>query len=248
MRMHSVRYSPQGNFLATLHLDSIVRIWDAEELTLVSVIDNGAWFSQGGSGFSPDGQWYATGDGAGQVRLYDPLTGQMVWDRGRHPDGTKARGFGGNGETLISSGDGVCYLWDLEPADLPLDKTLDQLWDDLAGQDSPAAYRAIWAMSKQPQATVELLGKKLLAVEEVVDMSRVGLDLSDEEANRRKRLKRLMVTKKPGMETLPTVQRAISLLVQIGTPEAVALIEKLTIANNKAVNQSAKHALSRINK
>ncbi|QDU43272.1 translocation protein TolB [Symmachiella dynata] len=246
--MHAVRYSPQNKLLATVHFSGHVHFWDVDSMKLVSQIYNRGGFSQGGSGFSPDGLWYATGDKSGRLRLWDPLTGQIVWDRGRHQDGTKARGFGGHGETLISSGDGVCYLWDLEPADLPLDKTLDQLWDDLAGQDSPAAYRAIWAMSKQPQATVELLGKKLLAVEEVVDMSRVGLDLPDEEANRRKRLKRLMVTKKPGMETLPTVQRAISLLVQIGTPEAVALVEKLTIANNEAVNQSAKHALSRIEK
>lgn len=246
--MHAVRYSPQNKLLATVHFSGHVHFWDVDSMKLVSQIYNRGGFSKGGSGFSPDGQWYATGDRQGRVRLWDPLTGQMVWDRGRHQDRTKARGFGGHGETLISSGDGVCYLWDLEPADLPLEKTVDQLWDDLAGQDSPAAYRATWAMSKQPQATVELLGKKLLAVEEVVDMSRVGLDLSDEEANRRKRLKRLMVAKKPGMETLPTVQRAISLLVQIGTPEAVTLIEKLTIANNKAVNQSAKHALSRIEK
>ncbi|QDT47689.1 translocation protein TolB [Symmachiella dynata] len=247
--MHAVRYSPQNDLVATMHTGGQVRFWDVDSLKLVSKFKNpDSFFTQGGTGFSPDGLWYATGDKSGRLRLWDPLTGQIVWDRGRHPDSTKARGFGGHGETLISSGDGVCYLWDLEPADLPLDKTLDQLWDDLAGQDSPAAYRAIWAMSKQPQATVELLGKKLRAVEEVVDMSRVGLDLSDEEANRRKRLKRLMVAKKPGMETLPTVQRAISLLVQIGTPEAVALIEKLTIANNEAVNQSAKHALSRIEK
>ena len=248
IRMHSVRYSPQSNLLATLHLDSLVRIWDADDLSLISEIDNVASFSQGGTGFSPDGQWYATGDRKGQVRLCDPLTGQIVWERGRHQDSTKARGFGGNGETLISSGDGVCYLWDLEPAELPLDKSVDELWKDLSGEDSPAAYRAIWALSKQPQSTVKLLGKKLRAVEDVVDMSRVGLDLPEEEAQRRKRLKRLMVAKKPGTVTLPTVQRAISLLVQIGTPEAVTLIQKLTIANNKAVNQSAKHALSRINK
>ena len=184
----------------------------------------------------------------GHVRLWDPLTGQIVWERGRQQDSTKARGFGGSGQTLISSGDGVCYLWDLQPADLPLDKSVDQLWTDLAGEDSPAAYRAIWALAKRPQAAVKIVGDKLRAVKEVTDLSRIALDESIEERERRKRLTQVMVAKKPGWETLSTVQRSTSLLAQIGTPEAVALLKDLTAADNDDVRRAAAHALSIIPK
>jgi len=241
--MHAVRYSPQNNLIATLHCDSFVRLWDAENLQLIAKIYNGRGFSQGGSGFSPDGLWYATGDAGGQVRLWDSLTGQLVWDRGKQQDRTKARGFGGLGRTLASGDEGICYLWDLRPTDVPLQKPTDELWSDLAGEDGPAAYRGIWALSERPEAAVKLLQQKLTAVTKVVDTSRIGLDETKEERERRKRLTQLMLTKNQQAASLATIQRSASLLAQIGTPEAIALLEQLSTSNNESVSQSAKHAL-----
>src|SRR5260370_2749685 len=128
-------------------------------------------FRHGAISFSPDGLWLATGDGGGRIELWDPLTGKKVWDGGRHQGHLYMVSFGRDARTLASGSDedGQCYVWDLRPPGNDLPNDLDRLWNDLAGDDSAAAYQAMWASSDIPDRAVAQLTEKLKPVTSVVD-------------------------------------------------------------------------------
>jgi RNA polymerase sigma factor (sigma-70 family) len=140
LRMFAVRYAPDGGAIATAHLDGKVRIWQADDMVLRRVFAVPNWFREGTMSYSPDGLWLATGVAGGRVDLWDASTGQNVWDRGRHQADVYTVGFGRDARALVSGGqDGACYLWDMRPSgDLPTSDPA-RLWDDLAGDDGPAA-------------------------------------------------------------------------------------------------------------
>ena len=67
---------------------------------------------------------------------------------GRHQSEVYTVRFGRDVRTLVSGGrDGACYLWDLQPPGDRPDNDPAQIWDDLAGEDSSAAFQAIRARS-----------------------------------------------------------------------------------------------------
>ena len=82
--MYTVCYAPAGGVIATAHLDEKVRIWDAQEMTLLKEFEVSGSFSYGTMCFSPDGSLLATGSSSGSVEVWDPLTGEVVWDVGKH--------------------------------------------------------------------------------------------------------------------------------------------------------------------
>ena len=64
-------------------------------------------------------------------------------------------------------------------------------------------------------------------VKTVVDLDRIAEGSSGEEAQRRRRLTRLLVEKDPKVKLAIGVKRAVSLLAQIGTPDAIELLKEL---------------------
>jgi WD40 repeat protein len=201
-RMYAVCYSREGNWLATAHMDGQVRIWNALDMKRLRIFDVPGHFIHGALAASPDGLWLATGGISGEVSLWDPATGKTVWDAGRHRGYVYTVGFGRDNRTLVSGGaDHVCYLWDLRPVgSLP---TIDPaaLWDSLIGADGVVAYQAMWTLLRTPSHAVSLVaerGPKL-----------VQPRIDHEEA-----------------EPSVAVRRMLSLLAQIGTPEATRLLKE----------------------
>jgi WD domain, G-beta repeat len=243
-----VCYALQGGLIATAHLDGIVRIWQADEMLLRTQFQVNSHFIYGSMSFSPDGLWLATGARDGSVEVWDPLTGKSVWNGGRHHSGVYTVGFGRDVRDLVSGGeDGASYLWDLRPTDIRPDNDIARLWDDLAGEDSSAAFQAMWALSAIPDRTVTMLAEKLRPVTTVIDLDRVAAGTSEEEIQRRRRMKKLLIAKDPKVESAIAVRRAISLLAWIGTPDAIGLLNNLAEQDPKRdVGRFATAALARL--
>jgi WD40 repeat protein len=213
LRMYTVCYAPSGGLLATAHMDSQVRIWQAEDMTLLCQFAVNASFTYGAMSFSPDGLWLATGTSGGQVSLWDPLSGQQVWSTGRHRDYVYTVGFGRDGRTLLSGGrDGACYLWDLQPEFAKPGEDLTPLLDDLVGFDGVAAYQALWALASVPDRAVALLDAKRLK-------------------------ERLAALQDP--EQSAAARRAVSLLALLGTPAATQLLKDWAKDDPGILGQSA---------
>jgi len=228
LRMYAVCYASEGGLVATAHLDGTVRIWQADEMLLRTQFRVNGRFTFGAMSFSPDGLWLATGAMDGSVEVWDPLTAENVWNGGRHQSYVYTVGFGRDVRTLVSGGDdGVCYLWELRPPGKPPDNDLARLWHDLAGEDGRAAYQAMWALSEMPDRSVAMLAEKLRPMRTVIDVDRVALGNSPEEIQRLRRMKKLLINKDPKVQSTVAVRRAISLLAQLGTPDAIGLLNNL---------------------
>ncbi|MFN0055034.1 MAG: hypothetical protein ACKV0T_22915, partial [Planctomycetales bacterium] len=169
----------------------------------------------------------ATGAAGGQVELWDPLSGQVVWQPGKHAHYVYTVDFGRDSRTMVSGGDDGCdYVWQTRPPGIVAPDDLAAVWDDLAGEPV-AAYRALWALSDAPGRATDLIAEKLRGVNSVVDPERLTPGESEEEAERRQRLTRLLAQRDSKVELALTVRRAISLLAQLETPAAQALLEEL---------------------
>jgi hypothetical protein len=230
LRMYTVCCSPDGRLVATAHLDGKVRIWQAKTLELRGELHVPGLFVYGAMDFSPDGLWLATGAMGGSVELWDPFTARKACDVGSHESYVYTVRFGRDGRTLVSGGDdNFSYVWHPGPSSHGETQNLDELWEDVAGDDSAAAYRAMCVLSDPSTQAVELLAAKLKDVqstlhpEDFID----SVQLSAEEREKKVKLMRLLTKKNPKVVFAITARRAVSVLGQIGTPEAKRVLEEL---------------------
>ncbi len=247
LRMYAVCCAPEGDLIATAHLDGWVRIWNAEPMRLRTRFQVAGRFIHGAMAFSPDGLWLATGAMDGTVSVWDPLASKIVRNVGRHQSYVYTLGFGGDSRSLVSGGsDGLCYLWDLRPSGARADRDLARLWLDLVGEDGPTAYEAMFALFEIPDRAVAMLAENLRAVKTLVDLDRIADASSDEESQRRRRLAKLLVERDPKAKLAIGVRRAVSVLAQIGTPEAMESLKSLSEQSPKTdVGRLAAAAIAR---
>jgi hypothetical protein len=149
--------------------------------------------------FSPDGRLLARGTPKqGGVSLFDVPTGKEVWRRTRHAGAVLCLAFSPDGKTLASGGeDGTAVLWDVsrvKPADLPhrqerlSAKQLEALWSDLAADDAAKAYRAVLALSADPDRGLPLLAQRTqLSAEQRKRLARALTDLDADDFHVRER-------------------------------------------------------------
>ncbi len=228
LRMYSICYSPGGGLLATGHLDGVVRIWDAESLRTRAQFTVRGRLIHGTMAFSPDGLWLATGSMDGSVNVWDPLGAMSVSNVGRHQSYVSRLSFGRDVRSLVTGGsDGLCYSWDMRPPDAPADHDPGRLWHDLMGEDGLAAYEANFALLEIPDRAVAMLSENLRLVKSVVDLDRIADGSSDQEAQRRLRLTKMLIEKDPKVKPAIGVKRAVSVLGQIATPGAIGLLKEL---------------------
>jgi hypothetical protein len=153
--------------------DSVVRFWDAATGELIGRCGGNTnchlWYCLA---FSPDGRLLATGpynydDG---VHLWEVATCQEVARLGGHHGGVTALAFSPDGRSLASGGgDATVLVWDLTgqsaggnlPAGPLSASRLEEYWQDLGGEDAPAAYRAVRALAADPGQSVPFLAEHL---------------------------------------------------------------------------------------
>jgi WD40 repeat protein len=120
---------------------------------------------------SGDGRTLAVGrDRSETLSLWELASGQKVGTlKGAWPEAPLTPlAFSPDGGRLLSeSGDGTLLVWDLAPrgpgavSGAEHGTGQQRSWDDLAGKDAPAAYRAIWALAEGRQRTVAFLKERL---------------------------------------------------------------------------------------
>jgi RNA polymerase sigma factor (sigma-70 family) len=119
--------------------------------------------------FAPGGRWLAISD-ASDVLLADVLHGRVVQVFRGHDHWVNNLAFAPDGRTLVSaSSDATLLVWDVaavaarqpRPASAPDAKAVAAAWDELAGADAKAAYRALRLLAEAPARAVPLLRARL---------------------------------------------------------------------------------------
>ena len=106
-------WSPDGTHIATANADHSVRVWRAQDGTLLARY-LGPATTVSGLGWSPDGRYLAAGDGSGILRIWDTHTRQLtlttqldtrrIWWVAWSPDGSRV---------ALASADGLAQIWDV---------------------------------------------------------------------------------------------------------------------------------------
>jgi WD40 repeat protein len=128
------------NLIATLGTDQLIRFWRLESMVpLASEYQVGGHAAKGVA-FSPDGQWLAAGDDAGNVELWKVGTAQPPMLLSGHQQQVWALAFSPDGKHLLS-GDrsGKVRIWD--SASGATEATID------------AGPSAVWSISVSPDGT-----------------------------------------------------------------------------------------------
>ncbi len=170
----SVAFSPDGKLLVTGSVggrhsqdDSSIRLWEmatgkeiykvAEEKGLIASV-----------AFSPDGGLFASGGLDKTIRLRETATGkELVRLEGRAGSVLHVV-FSPDGRRLASGhSDSTILIWDVayvEPSTTrrPLKPgEMESWWENLAGDDSPRAHRAIWRIGANDGAVIPFLRDRL---------------------------------------------------------------------------------------
>jgi hypothetical protein len=123
--------------------------------------------------FSPDGRYLATAHEKPTIHLWDVLAGREIGQFKGHEGGVVSLLFSPDGNHLFSGGtDTTVLTWDLtrlinpRPAragSLPAE-ALDALWTDLASNDGPRAFEAMWKLAACPDQAVALIRQRVRPV------------------------------------------------------------------------------------
>jgi RNA polymerase sigma factor (sigma-70 family) len=181
-RVQALAFSPDGSRLAAAETSflqpdpGLVQLWDVStgrEALSFEVPTGAVTYLT----FSPDGRTLATSGIDGCVRLWESASGaERHTFRGRDSS-PGALAFSPDGRMLAAAaGDAPAYVWDVagtrQPRETLSDDDLRHCWDELAGPDAAAAFRAIRRLANAPEQALPFLRERLKPVP-VADPKRV---------------------------------------------------------------------------
>jgi RNA polymerase sigma factor (sigma-70 family) len=230
-------FSPDGRMLAKNSRLKTVSVWEAstgkERCRLEGHQEATVCVA-----FSPDSRTLASSGWDNTVRLWDLDTGKELTRLKGHLGKANSLAFSVDGKTLVTAGDDTTLLfWDVasfthraRPISAGLSpEELQTLWTDLDGLDASKAYRAITALSADPEQAVTLLRKHLEPIRAPDDkrLARSMGDLDSDDFSARERasseLEKLGEAAEPalrqalqGQPTAEVQRRVEHLLEQLG--------------------------------
>ncbi len=110
----SIRYSPNGKYIASGSRDKSVRLWEVATGREVKVLGAHRYTVRDLS-FSPDGHYIATGGDDKRLLIWDIASGTLVKELEGHRSKITALAFSPDGKYLLSAGyDSQAYLWSMD--------------------------------------------------------------------------------------------------------------------------------------
>jgi WD40 repeat protein len=152
---------PDGSRMISIHYDGTIRLWDPDARKESRRLTIGQSGRNRSLGVSADGRWLAVGESNHSVAVTELATGKKALALGGHDSGVIQVAFTRDGWGLVSNADLSPVLWALCPKDLP---NTGQ-WEALASDDAEKAYKAQWALLKNPAAAVKLFGEQIKPAE-----------------------------------------------------------------------------------
>jgi WD40 repeat protein len=218
-----IKFSVDGKFLAAVRRQ---KVDDGATVVSVAEVSTGSEILSIGAprayilAISPDNRILVTSDGD-VISLWEMATGKELFRQQRHgalpaaPPQAKVGSiaFLPGGRTMATGlQDGTILVWDLT-REAATAQDLDSLWADLAGENTPKAYRAVHGLAAVPAKAVPYLKDRLRAIQEVEPkrVERLLADLnSDTFAVRQSAAKELFAL---GQRIEPALRQALK-----GTP------------------------------
>ncbi len=182
--------------------------------------------------FSPDGKTIATAGEEKTIALWETATGERRDLLPGHAKRVNFVTFASDGRRLASGGeDHTALIWNLahSAGATPIsDQECDASWASLAGSDAAKAYRAIWALSADPDRSVPFLKARLQPIAPL-DAKRIVHLLSELKSER------FVAREKATQELEKLAERAIPALRQAlaenGDLEFRRRVERLLLAD-----------------
>jgi hypothetical protein len=104
----------------------------------------------------------------------------------------------------------------------------------------------MWILSSQPEQSIKLLADALKRIEKVIDIDRASSEVTVEDARKQQELLKRLDSHDKSVARAITIRRAISVLAQLGTVDALDLLKELSQrAPNEDVRRLATAALER---
>lgn len=196
----SLAFSPDGQTLAVGKFDATIALYDmrpGETLGKEVRSLEGHQSAVFGLAFSPDGRLLASAGHDRSVRLWELTSGQQIniWT-GHLGPATAVTFLPGSRVVVSGSADTSLLLWDVtgQSSDgrLALERIgsgdLEGLWQDLAANDTPRAYHALWILVAGAADAVPLVVKqKRIALVDPEHIQQLLRDLNNDRYSVRER-------------------------------------------------------------
>jgi len=117
-RVRYVEFSPDGKWLVTASGDYTVRLWNADNGKLITVLQ-GHTDEVSHATFSPDGKWLVTASRDKTARLWDADSGKLIAILQGHTDYVSHATFTPDGKRVVTASlDNTARLWNVNSGEL----------------------------------------------------------------------------------------------------------------------------------
>ncbi len=106
-----IAFSPDGKFLAAGSQDNAIRVWQVDDLSLLSKVEGHEGWIQS-LAFSPDGTILASASGGHNVFLWKVADGSPIRSLNGQPNWVRSVSFSSDGKTLAAAAGKIVQVWD----------------------------------------------------------------------------------------------------------------------------------------